>query len=109
MRLFTAFGLGLALVCASAGAQDPEAKQFPPEQIKKGGDLYGRNCALCHGRRLANPDWAIDLRTFPHDEHARFIDSVTYGKNNMPPWGDMLKPEEIEALWAYVVAGEAKK
>ena len=28
------------------------------------------------------------------------------GKNQMPPWDDLLKPEEIEALWAYVVAGE---
>jgi len=24
----------------------------------------------------------------------------------MPPWGDLLKPEEVDALWAYVVAGE---
>jgi len=26
----------------------------------------------------------------------------------MPPWGDVIKPDEIEALWAYVVAGEKK-
>jgi len=26
----------------------------------------------------------------------------------MPPWGGVLKPAEIEALWAYVVAGEKK-
>jgi mono/diheme cytochrome c family protein len=31
---------------------------------------------------------------------------VTRGKNQMPPWGDLLKPQEVEALWAYVVAGE---
>jgi mono/diheme cytochrome c family protein len=24
----------------------------------------------------------------------------------MPPWGDMLKSDEIEALWAYVTTGE---
>jgi len=30
---------------------------------------------------------------------------VTRGKNQMPPWGGLLKPEEVEALWAYVVAG----
>jgi len=24
----------------------------------------------------------------------------------MPPWGDLLKPEEVEALWTYVVSGE---
>jgi mono/diheme cytochrome c family protein len=23
----------------------------------------------------------------------------------MPPWGDMLKAEEIEALWVYVLTG----
>ena len=32
--------------------------------------------------------------------------SVTRGKNQMPPWGGLSKPEEIEALWAYVVTGE---
>jgi mono/diheme cytochrome c family protein len=32
--------------------------------------------------------------------------SVTKGKNQMPPWGGLFKPEEIEAIWAYVMAGE---
>jgi len=31
---------------------------------------------------------------------------VTKGKNQMPPWGDVLKPEEIDALWLYVTTGE---
>jgi mono/diheme cytochrome c family protein len=31
---------------------------------------------------------------------------VTHGKNMMPPWGDLLDPADIEALWSYVVAGE---
>jgi hypothetical protein len=26
----------------------------------------------------------------------------------MPPWDDVLKPEDIEALWAYVLAGEGR-
>jgi mono/diheme cytochrome c family protein len=34
---------------------------------------------------------------------------VTYGKRAMPPWDDVLKPEDIEALWAYVVAGDGRK
>ena len=105
MRVFTAASLGLALACASVAAQDV-APQFSSEQIKKGADLFARNCATCHGTRMRNPQWAIDLRTFPHDARARFVDSVTYGKRNMPPWDDVLDPREIEALWAYVVAGE---
>lgn len=49
----------------------------------------------------------IDLRTFPRDGHARFVDAVANGKRNMPAWDDVLDPEQIEALWAYVIAGEA--
>jgi mono/diheme cytochrome c family protein len=55
---------------------------------------------------MRNPQWAIDLRTFPRDAHARFVDSVTNGKRTMPPWDDVLDPDEIEALWAYVIEGE---
>jgi mono/diheme cytochrome c family protein len=25
----------------------------------------------------------------------------------MPPWGDLIKPEEVAALWAYVVSAES--
>jgi mono/diheme cytochrome c family protein len=105
MRLF---GVGLALACASAVAQDPGAKPFAPEQIKKGAELYEIRCQTCHGPRMAKPEWAVDLRKFPREDHARFVDTVTYGVRNMPPWGDVLKPDDVEALWAYVVAGEKK-
>lgn len=96
--------LGWCLIASAAAAQE-----FPPAQISKGGELYARNCASCHGRRMANPDWAIDLKTFPTGEQGRFINSVTHGKNSMPPWGDVFSAEEILALWAYVVAGERGK
>ena len=55
---------------------------------------------------MADPQGAFDLRKFPREDKARFVTSVTQGKQNMPPWGDLLKPEDIDALWAYVVAGE---
>jgi mono/diheme cytochrome c family protein len=82
------------------------AEQFPPAQIKRGAEIYAANCATCHGNRMKDPPWAIDLATFPRDERARFLDSVTNGVRNMPPWGDVLKPEDIAALWSYLVAGE---
>lgn len=85
------------------------AQPFPAEQIKKGAGLYETHCQTCHGPRLANPPWAADLRRFPPEDHARFVDTVTYGRRAMPPWEDLLKPEEIEALWAYVVAGEKER
>ena len=102
MRLLAA-SLGLALIGASAGAQD---RQFPADQIRQGRDLFARNCATCHGTRMRNPQGAFDLHAFPRDAHDRFVDSVANGKRNMPAWDDALAPDEIEALWAYVMAGE---
>jgi mono/diheme cytochrome c family protein len=99
-----ALALSTAPVYLSGFAQD--AKPFPPERIARGAKLYASNCESCHGVRMEGPPWAIDLKTFPRDQSARFIDSVTNGMRNMPPWGDVLKTDEIEALWAYVVAGE---
>ena len=96
----------LALICAGAVVQNVAAQQFPPEQIKQGAAVYAANCVTCHGNRMKNPPWAIDLATFPRDERARFVDSVTNGVRNMPPWGDVIKPDDIAALWAYLVAGE---
>jgi mono/diheme cytochrome c family protein len=94
----------VALGCVSAAAQD--AQSFPPEQVRAGAEIFARNCSPCHGPRMQDPESAFDLRKFPHDQHERFVSSVTHGKNQMPPWGDLLKPDDIEALWAYVTAGE---
>jgi cytochrome c6 len=55
---------------------------------------------------MRDPESAFDLRKFPHDQPERFVNSVTRGKNMMPPWGDLLDPADIDALWSYVVAGE---
>jgi len=55
---------------------------------------------------MRNPQWGIDLRQFPRDANTRFVNSVTYGKRQMPSWEDVLKPEDIEALWAYVSTGD---
>jgi mono/diheme cytochrome c family protein len=82
------------------------AQDFAPEQIRKGADIYAQNCAPCHGPRMLDPNSAFDLRKFPPEEKNRFVNSVVRGKNQMPPWGDLLQSADIEALWAYVRAGE---
>jgi mono/diheme cytochrome c family protein len=100
-----AFGIGaLALMGASAAS----GQEFTPDQLRAGAEIFERNCAPCHGPRMQDPESAFDLRKFPHNQHDRFVSSVTRGKNQMPPWGDMLKTEEIEALWAYVTTGETR-
>jgi mono/diheme cytochrome c family protein len=94
----------LAVFPAAGRAQD-EAKIFSAQQIQAGATIYAQTCAPCHGAHMAEPE-AFDLRKFPRDQHGRFIASVSKGKNSMPPWGGLYTPEEIESLWAYVVAGE---
>jgi mono/diheme cytochrome c family protein len=97
---YIAFALTLASTTAAAqGAAD----------AKRGSQLYAEHCQTCHGRNMSGGEWAIDLKTFPKGERARFVDSVTHGKNAMPPWGDLLKPDDIAALWAYVVSGGETK
>lgn len=104
MNNFMSMIMGLAL---AAGMQPPvQAQSFTPEQFKLGSDTYARHCSACHGARMKNPEGAFDLPTFPKDEKDRFIRSVSKGKNSMPPWDGLLKPEEIEALWAYVHVGD---
>ena len=97
--------LGAAMTIGASGAVAQDVS-FPPQQIAAGAKIFARNCSPCHGARMRDPEGAFDLRKFPHDAHDRFVNSVTHGKGQMPPWGDLLKPDDIETLWAYVMAGE---
>ena len=96
----------VALFLTPASAPAEEAQKFMPEQISAGAEIYAVNCSPCHGARMRDPDSAFNLQKFPHDQRERFINSVTRGKNQMPPWGDLFKPDQLDALWAYVTAGE---
>ena len=91
----------LACMTAPTQAQDPA-----PDQIRKGAEIYAVNCSPCHGAHMQGSESAFDLRKFPPDQHDRFLNSVTHGKNQMPPWGDTFNMDQLEALWAYVTAGE---
>jgi mono/diheme cytochrome c family protein len=101
-RVATGIAVGAALLSSPALAEE----RFAPQQIAAGAELFAVNCSPCHGPRLQGSESAFDLRKFPRDQRERFVASVTRGKNQMPPWGDMFKPEQLDALWAYVVAGE---
>ena len=81
------------------------AQSFPVERIKQGAETFAAHCTPCHGERMNDPS-LFNLREFPKDQQARFVNSVTNGKNAMPPWRGQLKPDDIEALWAYVATGE---
>jgi len=84
-----------------------ESESAEAELAAKGKALYARHCSHCHGFNMVNPGTiAFDLRQFPHDNKARFVHSVTTGKNGrMPAWGDLLSAGDIDQLWAYIKTG----
>lgn len=89
-------------------AQVQPAAPLPPAdpaQVAQGQQLFKAFCQKCHGIDMVSPGPPFyDLRGFPHDEKPRFINSVTNGKRAMPAWGAIVKPVEIESLWAYVAS-----
>jgi mono/diheme cytochrome c family protein len=95
--------LGAASVMALA---QESRGTFAPEAVKRGSDIFARNCAPCHGARMTDPEAAFDLRKLTSEQKDRFVTSVTKGRNAMPPWGDILNAQDVEALWAYVMVGE---
>jgi mono/diheme cytochrome c family protein len=102
--------LAASLSAAVIAAWSPTARsadQSAIDPVEQGRVLYAQHCSHCHGFNMVNPGTvAFDLRRFPPDDKARFVNSVTQGKNNrMPPWGDVLSQQEIDELWAYIRTG----
>ncbi|MDE1934675.1 MAG: cytochrome c [Bradyrhizobium sp.] len=71
--------------------------------VDLGKAIFAEHCSHCHGFNMVNAGTITpDLRKFP-DDRQRFVNTVKHGKNNrMPPWGDILKDDDIANLWAYV-------
>ncbi|MGL4574857.1 MAG: c-type cytochrome [Burkholderiaceae bacterium] len=75
--------------------------------VAAGKKIYTGNCARCHGINMVTTGGAFfDLRKFPLDQRERFNTSVTKGIRGMPAWGDTLKAEDLDALWAYVASAQ---
>ena len=91
-------------------APAPASAAADPALAQKGRGLYKDFCQKCHGLNMVSPGGAFfDLRTFPPNDKARFIASVMNGKRAMPAWGEVLKGDDLETLWAYVRSGQASK
>ena len=94
--------VGLALLGAPARAEDA--------LLEKGKSTYKQFCSHCHGIDMVNPGTSsYDLRKWPTDRKDPFFDAVNNGKGDMPAWGDILFPEELEAIWFYVATRAGKE
>ncbi|MFO7855596.1 MAG: transporter substrate-binding domain-containing protein [Paracoccaceae bacterium] len=96
--------LAPALLAPPAGASELEAV------LAKGVSTYRTFCSHCHGVDMVSAGTgSYDLRRFPLDQRARFESSVMDGRGDMPAWGDILKPDELESLWVYVATRGGKE
>ena len=107
-----AFGIGLiALLCILFISQPALAQQTAgASQIERGREVYEQYCQTCHGPDMVNPGTvSADLRRFPPEARNRFNDSVLNGKApGMPSWRGLVTADELDLLWAYVLAGRGK-
>src|SRR6202044_1791278 len=78
----SAFGALFVAISSSFAAEESTSAQpagIDPAQVSKGKTLYATNCVHCHGMNMVTPGTvAFDLREFPHDDKARFVNSVTH-------------------------------
>jgi mono/diheme cytochrome c family protein len=92
-----------AILVAAGLAAAPALADPAAEQLAFGATTYKQFCSHCHGIGMANPGTSsYDLRQWPTDQRESFYDAVLNGRGSMPAWGDILLPEEMDALWRYV-------
>ncbi|HEU4651083.1 MAG TPA: PQQ-dependent dehydrogenase, methanol/ethanol family [Croceibacterium sp.] len=94
----------------AASMQVPELSAPPAltgtaAQVAEGEQLYGANCALCHG--VAARGGVKDLRHMSPQTHAAFLGIVIEGQraaNGMASFADVLTREQAEAIHHYLIS-----
>ena len=78
------------------------------KEVNKGAALYQVNCIACHGTDgggIIGPNLTDDYWIhggLPINIHTTITEGVL--AKGMPPWGKMLKPEQVLSLTAYVIS-----
>ncbi len=95
---------GFFLLLGAAGFGSAQAQDAA--KVGEGEMIYSDYCSTCHGEQLRNTSGGVtfDLRRLKREEHERFVNSVNNGKNQMPPWRGVLDDNQIESIWAYIMA-----
>ena len=97
---------GVSLLSAAASAQDAMSDKA---KLEAGEMVYNNYCAVCHGDRLVSTGQFPNLRRLTANDRAKFGTMVRNGRNQMPPWKDVLSDAEIDQLWAYIRANAYEK
>ena len=84
----------------------PEPLGVPKSEIERGGALYAKYCAFCHGTGAVSGGKVPDLRHLSRGFHDNF-DSIVRGGSmealGMPGFADVLDENEVVAIQAFVI------
>jgi mono/diheme cytochrome c family protein len=100
--------LPASLLCSSAtlAEQSPSSKAYTPANVKAGNDVFLEKCFQCHSVNPGEVRVGPSLFGVMKGPHARTAAQVrvqiTDGKGKMPPFKDLLKPEQVDQLVAYL-------
>lgn len=84
---------------------NPPPLRASEETVRKGGEVYARTCAQCHGQLAVGG--VKDLRQMNSETHAQFNDIVLKGtrvQKGMASFANLLSAEDAEAVHAYLIA-----
>jgi mono/diheme cytochrome c family protein len=101
--------IAFGVVLLSAAAASPQDAMPDKAKLETGETVYNNYCAVCHGDRLVSTGQFPNLRRLTANDRAKFATTVRDGRNQMPPWKDVLSDAEIDQLWAYIRANAYKK
>ena len=93
---------------AVASSEVLAALATDPAALANGKSLFDMNCAVCHradGGGLIGPNLTDDAWLHggtPEAIHATIVTGVL--EKGMPPWERLLKPEQVNAVTAYVIS-----
>jgi quinohemoprotein ethanol dehydrogenase len=92
-----------------APAPPPQLPGVTPETIAMGSELFTETCSICHSNQPRAP--LPDLRRMAPNTHAVFDRIVLEGllvQNGMPRWDDLLKPDQVKAIHAFLIDEQGK-
>jgi mono/diheme cytochrome c family protein len=87
------------------------AEEAPPDKAKidAGETVYSTYCAVCHGDNLISTGQFPNLRRLTAKDREKFETTVRNGRNQMPPWKDVLSDAQIDQAWSYIRANAYEK
>jgi len=101
--IYVVFAATIALAACGTAAQNESAAATASGEPRDISVLYEQRCATCHGKNGNMGMGGAKKLTESEATKEEIIGQVRYGKGTMPPFGEMLSAEEIEAMADFVI------